>query len=293
MKANSIIFSIFISIIFLSGCGKSDKKDIQGPEMYLGHLDLILDTATIRALASDDFMRSEFDVSKFDTVSLGGKKSYDFFMMGQENFLHISQARGFYENQAGGLNVILQSRKPSMKDSLMDTWKKFTSYALEVNTSPGNGSTLYEILPLVSWTNITTPRILPFMSTYSGDSYNTWNIGDSMRTGLTMKGFMKLIAGPQVDLILFKKIEEVYINATTREKEILRSALLAAGYTEEGDTYKHKTSATLFLKVSDSGPVTRISKIKFKLSRNVPLREKTYSRLRTSLNNDEGWFYFE
>lgn len=286
----TIIFAVIMSL--LNGC-KSDKDEIHVPESYLGHLDIILDTATVRALAEDNFIRSVFAISSFDTITIGVKKSYDFYLMGQENFLHISQARGFYESQAGGLNVILQSRKPAMKDSLMETWKKFTDFALEVNPSVGEGYTLYEIMPLVGWTNIQGPRLIPFLSTYSSESYATWGIWDSARSGITMKTFIKLSAGAAIDNVLFKKIDELYINATARESDVLKSALLASGYKEEGGAFTHKSSAKIFVKVNDAGPVTRISKIKFKLTRNSPPMEKTYNRLRTSFNNDEGWFYFE
>lgn len=291
MKKISLLI-IVIVIMILSGCS-SDNKQSGLPEVYLGHVDIILDTATVRAIKSDEFLTKIFAMSFSDTIKMGGKPSYDLFLLGRENFFHISEARGFYVNQAGGLNVVLQSRKSGMKDSLMIAWKKFTESALEVNTSTGSGYQLDEILPLLSWNNITQPRIIPFISTYSSGMYEMIGLKDSLASGVTMKTFIRAEGGPAIDNVLFKNIEELYINASEQESKILSSALLASGYEESGGTYTHKTSGKIFVNVKDNGSVNKLSKMKIRLASATQPIEKTYNRLRLSIKNDEAWFYFE
>jgi len=284
----TLIFAIFITLLY--GCG-SEKEYV--PQSFLGHVDIVLDTATVRALAADGFIRGEFSIVFFDTIIMVDQRSYDFYMIGTENFLHISEARGFYSTQEGGLNVIMQSKKPDMKDSLIAAWKKFTTFAVEVNPSSGQGYTLFEVLPVIGWTNIQHPRIIPFLTTYSAESYKTWGYPDSIARGLTMKTVMFAMAGPSVDYVLFKKIDELYISATSKEAELLESALFAGGYEEEGGSYVHPSSAKIIINVMDNESMKRISKIKLKLNRSVPQFEKTYGKVKLSLNNDTGWLYFE
>jgi hypothetical protein len=284
----TLIFAILITMLY--GCS-SEKEYV--PQSFLGHVDIVLDTATVRALAADGFIRGEFSMVFYDTIIMVDQRSYDMYIIGTENFLHISEARGFYGTQEGGLNVIMQSKKPDMQDSLIAAWKKFTAFALEINPSKGQGYELFEVLPVIGWTNIQHPRIIPFLSTYSAESFKTWGYPDSVSNGLTMKTFMLSMAGPSVDYVLFRKIEELYISATTKEKDLLASALFAGGYEKEQDAYVHPASAKIIINVMENESMRRINKIKIKLNRSVPAFEKTYGRLKLTLNNDTGWIYFD
>lgn len=291
MNKISLILAVYIAAL-LSGCSSENK--LSGlPEIYLGHVDIILDTATVRAIRSDEFLTKVFSFSFADTLNMAGKPSYDMFLFGRENFLHISEARGFYENQAGGLGIILQSRRPGVKDSIMTGWKKFTDLALEVNTSKGDGYQLDEVMPLLNWNNITQPRIIPYISTFSSGMYEKIGLKDSVASGVTMRTFIRAQGGPVTDNILFSKIEELYINATEQENKILKSALLASGFEESAGTYTHRSSGKIIVNVKDNGSPNKLSKMKIRLASGTQPIEKTYSRLRLSIKNDEAWFYFE
>lgn len=288
MKFYLILCVFAISII--SGCG-SEKEKIPVPVSFLGHIDIILDTATISQIAEDEFMMKTFGISNFDTLILNNQKSYDMFLVGRENFLHFSQAREFYQNQQGGVSLIFQSKKPEMKDSLMNTWKKFTDFALDVNISSGTGFTLYEIMPLYSMTNVTHPRVMPVLSTYSTESYRTWGFADSLITGVGMRTFL---SGYGSSAVLFDRIAEVHLNATSKEFEVLKSGLFAAGYTEVGSAYELPGSAAVFVTVNENENLNRLVSIKFVLSRNVPEPyEKTFNRLKVSLQGNTGWFTYQ
>lgn len=280
----------FFAISIISGCG-SEKEKIPVPTSFLGHVDIILDTTTIRQIAEDEYMMKTFGISNFDTIVIGNQKSYDMFIIGRGNFLHFSQAKEFYQNQPGGVNLIFQSKKPEMKDSLMNTWKKFTDFALDVNVSSGTGFTLYEIMPLYSMTNVTHPRVMPILSTYSTESYRTWGFADSLINGVGMRTFL---SGYGSSAVLFDKIAEVHLNATSKELEVLKSGLFAAGYTDEGSEYKLPGSATVFVTVNENENLNRLVSIKFALSRvlSEPY-EKTFNRLKVSLQGNTGWFTYQ
>jgi hypothetical protein len=292
MKLKFLFFAVLFAF-YAVGCG-SDEKDKPVPVSFLGHLDIVLDTASQRLLAEDQYMMVNFGMSFHDTVLMGNQRSFDMYLLGQQNFLHFSQAREFYMNQAGGVNLIFQSKKPEMKDSLMATWKRFTEFALDVNTSKGTGYTLYEILPILNWTNVINPRVVPFLSTYSFESYRTWGFADSLFTGIGMKSFMASWGGEELKMRLFDKIVEVHISSTSRELEILKSALFASGYTEEGTTYKLPGSATIFVTVDENENKPRLSSIKMSLSMILQEPyEKTYNRLKVSLGGNVGWLKYQ
>jgi len=280
----------FFAVISISGCG-SEKEKIPVPTSFLGHVDIILDTTTIRQMAEDEFMMKTFGISSFDTLIMNNQKSYDMFMIGRENFLHFSQAREYYRNQQGGVSLIFQSKKPEMKDSLMNTWKKFTDFALDVNVSSGTGFTLYEIMPLYSLTNATHPRVMPILTTYSTESYRTWGFTDSIASGVGMKTFL---SGYGSSAVLFDKIAEVHLNATSKELELLKSGLFAAGYEEEGTKFELPGSATVFAAVNENENLNRLVSIKFVLSKKLSEPyEKTFNRLRVSLQGNTGWFTYQ
>lgn len=288
MKFYLILFVFAVSII--SGCGP-EKEKIPVPISFLGHVDIILDTSTIRQISEDEYMMKTFGMSSFDTLMMGNQRSYDMFIIGRENFLHFSQARDYYQNQSGGVNLIFQSKKPEMKDSLMNTWKKFTDFALDVNVSSGTGFTLYEIMPMYSMTNVTHPRVMPILTTYSTESYRTWGFTDSLSSGVGMRTFM---SGYGSSAVLFDKITEVHLNATSKEFEILKSGLFAAGYSEEGTEFRLPGSGTVFVTVNENENINRFVSIKFSLSRvlSQPF-EKTFSRLKVSLDGNTGWFTYQ
>jgi hypothetical protein len=219
MKTIAVIL-VSCSMIFIFSCGEK-KHDSDVPESFLSHVDIVLDTGTVRALHSDNFITTIFGMPLLDTITMMGRPSYDFFILGQESYLHISEARGFYQSQSGGVSVIIQSKKPGMLDPLMAAWKKHATYAIEVNTSSSPGFTLHEVFPVIGWTNIQHPRLTPILTTYSPETYTKWGMGDSLQTGVGMKTYMQNWCGEDISRFLFKKIDEIYLNATEREKEIL------------------------------------------------------------------------
>lgn len=285
-KTNFHPIIILISMIFLHSC--SENK-IHTPDMQLGHVDIILDNESYIKLTQDTFMTKFFSYTFYDTTEYNKLPSYDFFMIGQENFLHFSEAKGFYAKQTGGLNLIFQSLKPGMTDSIKLAWKNFSPYALDENSSAGPTHTLHEIYPLLNWDNVVKPRIIPFMTTYSQESYKNWNLSTD---GVDMKAFLASQMGTEINRLLFKKILEVHLKATERETELLKSALLVSGYKEEKDYYIHPSSAGVFIKPAENDSVTRAVKLRISLS--TPFQyEKTFNKLNVTMSGLDCWFEFK
>lgn len=107
---------LFISAtIFCSACtmppSKSELKSDSGSDSYLGHIDVILDSVTWFAIKSDSFLKNEFSAVELDTVHYGGKPSYDIYLLGNNNFMHLSLAKGYWDDQQKGGVIVFQKAK--------------------------------------------------------------------------------------------------------------------------------------------------------------------------------------
>src|SRR5699024_5489435 len=103
--------AIMITLIqFMQSCSQR-QATFSAPESDLGHIDLILDSASFHAVLQDSFFRKEFS-SLFQDTTMYSKPSYDIYLTGQEAFLHISLAKEYWNNKAGSGVMIFQTRKP-------------------------------------------------------------------------------------------------------------------------------------------------------------------------------------
>jgi hypothetical protein len=287
--ANIIVLCSVFAVIALTGCGKNETV----PETDLGHLDIILDTATFRQVAGDFFLKSGFGLCILDTAMYKGQPSIDYFVVGQENFFHFSDQRGFWAQQPGSVNLIFQTRKPDMKDSIYIVWKRNASYGLEENISESPGNMLIEVFPLVNWNDISFSRVLPFITTHSAETYRTMGYNDNdIRNGVNMKSFITKNVG-SVEGLVFKSFLEIELYATTQEKQTLNAAFLAAGYETDGDKYVRSGNPTIKINVKEEPVFYKISKAKVKLSKSIPSVEKKYNRMKVFFLNDEAAITFE
>src|SRR5688500_11373594 len=105
------LLTLFISAtIFCSACtmpaSKTEAQKFAGPASDLGHIDVILDSATWFAIKNDSFIQNEFSVVELDTIHYGGKPSYDVYLLGLNNFMHLSLAKEFWKNQQKGGAIV-------------------------------------------------------------------------------------------------------------------------------------------------------------------------------------------
>lgn len=288
------LLPVLFTMIMFCACNDT-KKDTQstGPVSDLCHIDLIVDTATWLVIKNDSFFQKEFAILESDTAYYGGNPSYDLYALGQLNFLHISQAKGFWENQKGSGVLIFQTQKPGMKDSIFTSWKQFYKDSLYVHTYKGPDFTLEEVMPWYKsdTTKPKEPSIFPNLTSYSADAYKNWGITDSMvNAGLSMKQFMASWGGKELESRLFDAITELHMTINQKEFVEMRSALLAAGYTENNKIFTHSFNPAVYITVSEEKGKPKYSKVKFRLTRSVEEKQIIFGPSMTlKLNGDEGW----
>jgi len=290
----NILLATFFSVLFFACNNPHSKIIAEGPVSDLGHIDLILDSATYYAIKSDSFMQKEFGVFNADTNYYGGKPSYDLYILGHLNFLHLSLAKGYWNNQRGAGVLVFQTRKPGMKDSLLNSWKQFYKDSLFVHTFKGSDFTLDEIM---AWykSDTTKPKeayIFANLTSYSVDAYHNWGITDSIvNAGLSMKQFMEGWGAEELKNKLFNSITELHMTINQKEFEEIKSSLLATGYEENKNTFSHLFNPTIYINVREEKRKSKYSEVKFKLNRSVTEREIIFSPHATlKLKGNEGWF---
>lgn len=291
-----LLATLLVSIIALVSYKEPSFKSTQNPVSDLGHIDVILDSATWYAIRSDSFIQKEFGVLNNDTAYYGGKPSYDLYVLGHLNFLHISLAKGFWANREGSGVLVFQTRKPSMKDSLLNSWKQFYKDSLFIHTFKGTDFTLDEVL---AWyksdtTKPKTSHIFANLTTYSTDAYRNWGITDSLvNAGLAMKQFMEGWGAEDLKNKLFNSITELYMTINQQEFKEIRSALLATGYIADKNVFSHPFNPKIYVTLSEEKGRAKYSKVKFSLNNSVKNKEIVFSSHATlKLNGKEGWFIF-
>lgn len=288
------ISAILFTILMAGACSQK-KKEIQatGPVSDFCHIDLVVDTATWMAIKNDSFFQKEFAVMEIDTAYYEGKPSYDIYALGQLNFLHISQAKGFWTDQNGGGVLVFQTQKPGMKDSILAAWKQFYKDSLYVHTYKGSDFTLEEVMPWYKSdsTKPKQPGIFPNLTSYSADAYKNWGITDSMvNRGLAMKQFMVSWGGKELDSKLFDAITELHMTINQKEFIEIRSALFCMGYTEHNNTFTHSFNPAVYITVTEEKGKPKYSLVKFKLKKAVEEKEIIFSSsLTLKLNGNEGF----
>ena len=279
---------LIVVCLLLCACTRHTEKNI-APATDLAHIDIILDSATWTAVKNDSFMQKEFAVMHNDTAVYSGKNSYDIYLLGELNFLHLSQAKDFWKDRSGGGTLVFQSQKPGMKDSLLASWKYYYPDSLRSITYKGNDFTLYEIIAAYDSTKPKKPEMFADLSSYSTDAYKNWGITDSViNAGLSLKQFMSDWAGEEGSGKLFKSITELYLNIDQKEFIEIRSALLATGYKEEENKFIHTNNPTVFINKTENNSIPKYSKIKLSLTKNIAPKEIVFSpQLSLKLNGYE------
>ena len=297
MKYTLIVIVLYL-FIFINVCeAQSPKSNTATPVSDLGHIDVILDSVTYFAIKNDSFIKKEFGVLEIDTTYYGGKPSYDLYILGHLNFLHLSLAKGFWNNQQGGGVLVFQTQQPGQKESLLKSWKHFYKDSLHVHTYKGNDFTLDEIM---AWNKTDTskakePKLFANLTSYSTVAYRSWGITDSIvNAGLSMKKFMESWGGKDLDNKLFHSITELYMAINQKEFKEIQTSLLATGYKKNKKLFTHSFNPTVYITVREEKGRPKYSKVKFKLIKAVGKREIVFSRNATlKLDGDAAWFIFK
>jgi Family of unknown function (DUF5829) len=292
-----ILLTGFTFLFLLRESNGQTLTSVKAPVSDLGHIDVILDSATWNAIKNDSCIQNQFGVLNVDTAYYGGKPSYDLYVLGQLNFLHLSLAKGFWADRRGSGVLVFQSRKPDMIGSILKSWKQFYTDSLFIHTYKGNDFTLEEVL---AWykpdsAKPKVARIFANLTSYSSDAYRNWGITDSIvSAGLSMKQFMGSWGGEPLKAMLFNSITELYMTINQQEYKEIKSALLSTGYTESQNIFTHTFNPKIYISVSEEKGKSKYSKVKFKLSSPVADKEIVFGPNTTlRLSGEEGWFIFD
>ncbi len=291
-----ILLIAIVASLSMIGCTEQTKKFVLDPISDLGHIDVILDSTTWYAIKNDSFIQNEFSVLNVDTAYYGGKPSYDLYLLGNSNFLHLSLAKGFWNYQQGGGVLVFQTQKPGQKDTLLNSWQQFYADSLYVHTFKGSDFTIDEVM---AWYKDDTAKakeatLFANLTTYSADAYRNWGITDSIvNEGLAMKQFMGSWGGEQLNTKLFNSITELHMTINQQEFKEIKSALLSIGYEEKKNNFTHVVNPPIFITISEEKTRSKYSQVKFKLNNSIAEKEIVFSSKTTlKLSGNEAWLIF-
>lgn len=271
-----IYFTIVLSTILFFSCEKKQTY-FKAPISDLGHIDLILDSIDYYSILNDTFLTEAFAFFMRDTVTYGGKPSYDTYLAGQENFLHISLAKGYWDNREGSGIVVFQTRKPDMNDSLLAAWKQYYPDSLSSHVFNGDGFELGEIMTYQPKEQQIKKKAIFFsnLTSYSKQSLMNWGMNDSLiASGISMREFLK-DWDPTIPGKLFKRITQLSVQVTENEFDDLSSALKTVGYSQTGDSFNHDSNPKVLFEIVPEDKFPKYKRIEIELSR--PTGEREFS----------------
>ena len=289
------ILIVCLTFLFFS-CKNQTTEVVVGPASDLAHIDVILDSATYEAIKNDSFMQTEFGVLNIDTAYYAGKPSYDLYLLGHRNFLHLSLAKGYWNNQKGSGVVVFQTRRPGVIDSVLGSWKQYYHDSLKIYTYKGHDFVLDEVMAWHKSDSLKPkePVIFANLTSYSKDAYGNWGISDSIvDAGLSLKVFMEGWGGDALKDKLFYSLDELHMTVNAVEFIEIKSALLSIGYTESENTFTHRYNPTIYIVLSEDNTRPKYSKVKFRLNSSSLEKEIVFSPHATlKLRGNEAWFIF-
>lgn len=268
---------LFVVLIILnSGCN-TQKSNLKAPTSDLGHIDLILDSIDYYSIVNDTFLTQSFALFFQDTVTYGSKPSYDLYLAGQENFLHISLAKGYWKGKAGSGVLVFQTRKPDMKDSLLLAWRQYYSDSLTSHVFHGPDFDLGEVMtyqPEVQDTNLQA-TFFSNLTSYSKRSLQNWGFNDSaIANGISMREFM-IDWDSTTQRKLFKRIVRLHVQLTESEFADLESALRTVGYSQNGNRFIHHSNPDISVDLLSEVRLPKFKEVELELSQ--PTSEKTFT----------------
>ncbi len=261
---------LILGLGFLATFGCEPKQfEMKVPVTDLGHIDLVLDSIDFFTIVNDKFLTEEFGLYSRDTAHYGSEASYDLYLTGQQNFFHISLAKGFWQDKEGSGILVFQTRKPDMKDSLLNTWKHFFPDSILFHEYKGSDFELSELMVYRSKEEKPKKQAVFFsnLTSYSQQSLKNWGFSDSSITyGITMREFME-DWDPLNAEKLFKKISRLHVQVTDLEFKDLESALRTVGYTEYENSFKHNFNPEVVFEIVSESKTSKFKQIEIELSR--------------------------
>ena len=264
---NKSIGLLLLLAVLVLACEKKTSY-FKAPVSDLGHIDLVLDSVAFYSVLNDSFLTRDFAFMSQDTVTYGDKPSYDIYLAGQQNFLHISLAKGYWQNKTGSGVLVFQTRKPDMKDSLLIAWKQYYPDSLADHVFKGDDFDLGEVMAYypTGQGSDKSPVFFSNLTSYSQQSYKNWGISDSsISSGVSMREFMNW--HPTIPEKLFNKITRLTLRVTDTEFKDLESALKTVGYTQSENRFVHQTNPEVSFEIDQEGNLPKYKLVEIEMAR--------------------------
>lgn len=274
MKYKLVLFVVLT--ILNTGCD-TRQSILKAPTSDLGHIDLILDSIGYYSIVNDTFLTQSLALFFQDTVIYGSKPSYDLYLAGQENFLHISLTKGYWKGKSGSGVLVFQTRKPDMKDSLLIAWKQYYSDSLTSHVFNGPDFDLGEVMTYQPEVQDSIPQASFFsnLTSYSKRSLQNWGFNDSaIVNGISMREFM-IDWDSTTQRKLFNRIVRLHMQLTESEFTDLESALRTVGYAQKGRHFTHHSNPDISVDILSEVRLPKFKEIELELSQ--PTSERTFA----------------
>lgn len=252
---------------FVLAC-TSAPVPVKAPASVLGHIDLILDSAAYASISNNAFLTSLFAHYAQDTVEYGGKPSYDSYLAGQESFIHISLAKGYWEGRQGSGALVFQSALPDRMDPLRMAWQQHTTDSLITQVFKGEDFELGEVMVYRAEeeNRQNGAQLRTYLTSFSEGGLKNWGMDDaSIADGVTMREFMATW-DTTIPEKRFLRIASIHVRLTEDEREEMSSALRTVGYSRSGDRFSHPGNPTIAFEIVQGSAVPKYARIEIELA---------------------------
>jgi hypothetical protein len=279
-----ITFFVFF-IITLGVSGKCQEK----PVFQLNHVDICIDSISLRQIVSNKFLRDSFAFIKIFADSTGS----EVLLLGKEYFVHLLPDKGFFTNRIGACLLVHHSFKWEETSALLQHLQLYTRDSLY---NRPYSSTELNIDYINVYENLTNERklfrFIPILQNHSKKNYLSWGYtATDLEQGINQKQYMHDYVGKETEQKLFQNIVDISVAVTKNERLRMTPLLQAYGYKKTGNSF-----------VLHSNPIINLTKIKAKtrtvvltllLSESVERKTVLISDNSTfDLNNDKAIFSF-
>lgn len=281
-----VLITLLVTFIFLT---RTLFAIAQFPKSVFSHIEIVIDSADFKKLASASFIRDSLGLVSYDTMQ-ASPLAIGYYINGLENFINFNPNIGYFATQRGSVYLIFQSLQPGQGKNLENNLRSFTSDSIISYDFKNPSFTLTEIIFRNHYKlqESKSNHIIPMLSSYSSDSYRRWGFGDS--SDVDMKTFIGL------DTVnnkrLFTKIKSVSISVNKDELNKLESMMKVAGYVKQNKSFVREGQPTIFFTPDNKKKKSKIQKLTLDLNKEIRPINFQFGEVTLRLKGKEAIFSF-
>lgn len=275
-----VSWAIGLAMAFSLACS-SGPVEVKAPASVLGHIDLVLDSAAYASVNDNTFLTSVFAHYAQDTVEYGGKPSFDSYLAGQESFIHISLAEGYWKDKLGSGALVFQSVLPDRMDGLREAWQQHYPDSLVTQVFKGEDFDLGEVMVYRSEEEGQGmgAALRTYLTSFSERGLRNWGMDSaSIADGVTMREFMSTWDW-SIPEKLFLRIARIEVRVSEQELDEMASALLTVGYSRSGDRFEHPGNPAIAYRIVPRSSKPGFARIEIELTRPVGPQQFTLGEM--------------